>query len=309
MSKVLLQPSQSLAKNLRRVGRKLLGAAREALTDERNADGIHDARKQIKKLRGLLRLLRPAISGKSYRCANQQLRDAAHPLSTVRDAKVQAALSDELFSSLRPANAALGDLHQAIATAARSTRADAIAPGGAVTDALRQLAIVQRNVKKWTAVPDRWSSVGKGLRKTYRRARDGHHQAMALPTEHNLHQWRKHVKYLRYQLELLQVTSPQAIGPLAAGARELGELLGDHHDLDILQDYLRMNVPAHGDATELNRLLEEIDRRCEGLRQRALQVADGFFATEPAAFCRPLKTAWKVWRSGAPERLTADAKA
>ena len=49
---------------------------------------VHEARKQLKRARATLRLLRDGIGDTAYRRANQQLRDAARPLSGVRDAKV-----------------------------------------------------------------------------------------------------------------------------------------------------------------------------------------------------------------------------
>ncbi|MBC8129586.1 MAG: CHAD domain-containing protein, partial [Rhizobiaceae bacterium] len=47
-------------------------------------EAIHDARKRLKKLRGLLRLVRPGHE-RFYRTENERLRDIARTLSAVRD--------------------------------------------------------------------------------------------------------------------------------------------------------------------------------------------------------------------------------
>ena len=48
---------------------------------------VHDVRKRCKKVRGLLRLVRPGL-GPDYRRANADVRDAARELSSLRDAHV-----------------------------------------------------------------------------------------------------------------------------------------------------------------------------------------------------------------------------
>jgi len=54
---------------------------------------VHGARKQLKKGRADLRLLRKALGSQTYAYENTALRDVARPLTTVRDAR---ALMDTL---------------------------------------------------------------------------------------------------------------------------------------------------------------------------------------------------------------------
>ena len=60
-------------------------------------EAIHDARKRLKKARAALRLARAALTKDEYRWENSALRDAARPLSDVRDAQ---ALIDRLERQL-----------------------------------------------------------------------------------------------------------------------------------------------------------------------------------------------------------------
>src|SRR5690348_17534612 len=53
------------------------------------AEAVHGARKDMKKLRTVLRLLRDALGKKRYRRANAHFRDAARALSASRDAEVK----------------------------------------------------------------------------------------------------------------------------------------------------------------------------------------------------------------------------
>ncbi|HEX6986240.1 MAG TPA: CHAD domain-containing protein, partial [Planctomycetaceae bacterium] len=92
-----LKRKESVADGVARAAREEAEKALAAVTgggrpaDER----IHDARTRCKKLRGLLRLVRPHL-GDLYREENARLRDAARPLSAVRDAAVVLKAFDEL---------------------------------------------------------------------------------------------------------------------------------------------------------------------------------------------------------------------
>src|ERR1700689_1127617 len=57
---------------------------------------VHGARKQIKKSRAALRLLRAALAGATYRREDAALRTAARALNAVRDARVLARTLEAL---------------------------------------------------------------------------------------------------------------------------------------------------------------------------------------------------------------------
>ena len=59
-------------------------------------EAVHEARKSFKKVRALLRLVRPVIPAQHYRQENTACRDAARPLTEVRDAKVLIETLDQL---------------------------------------------------------------------------------------------------------------------------------------------------------------------------------------------------------------------
>src|SRR6185503_7855163 len=86
---------ESVAKAIRRVGRERIEDALECLKDCRQPEAIHCARKDIKKTRAVLRLVRTRIRKKAYCRQTDLLREAADDLSSARDAYVNAkALRD-----------------------------------------------------------------------------------------------------------------------------------------------------------------------------------------------------------------------
>ena len=80
------------------VGEEIEAAARH-LSGQGESDrdeAIHEARKSVKKIRGVLRLVRPEL-GEVYRTDNARFRDIGRQLSQFRD----AGASIETFDALR----------------------------------------------------------------------------------------------------------------------------------------------------------------------------------------------------------------
>ncbi len=151
-------------------------------------------------------------------------------------------------------------------------------------------------VKDWTDVPDRWSSLGAGLRQLCRQARAAFRDAAADPTDLKLHEWRKQVKYLRYQLEVLGPVWPERTEELAAEAHRMGDLLGDDHDLAVLRQMLTRDTPPGADESERAVLVALLDRRRAELVQEVLLLGDRFFQDKPSELARRLKGYWRSWR-------------
>ncbi|HKN40971.1 MAG TPA: CHAD domain-containing protein [Acidimicrobiia bacterium] len=96
-----LDPAKPIPKAVRKATEKQLRKIVAALTGQAGLDpdeAAHDARKRAKKLRALLRLVRPELGDDVYRRENRALRDAARRLSPVRDAWVLVETLDGLVT-------------------------------------------------------------------------------------------------------------------------------------------------------------------------------------------------------------------
>jgi CHAD domain-containing protein len=94
-----LKPDQSLRKGLRRIVRKQVEKTLELLTSDQAGsrdETVHETRKAFKKVRAILRLARPVIGEGLFRAENTCFRDAARPLTEVRDAKILIETLDNL---------------------------------------------------------------------------------------------------------------------------------------------------------------------------------------------------------------------
>lgn len=281
------RPNDDPAGAARDIFRKQISAAVEELGDDdarASAADIHAARKQLKRARATLRLLRDALGDEEYRAVNIEVRDAARPLSAVRDSEVlEGALQDVVKHSGHRAKHVDLDELQAELQRERAHLRRTGADRKQLAKVQESLRSVERRARKWALDDAEWPVLESGLRRVYRRGRKARKTARASPTTENLHEWRKQAKYLWHQLQVLESLSSDAAGELAGEMHDLSDHLGDEHDLAVLRE--RVSRPASGlDEQSADALRSLIDDRREELRDKAFALGGRSYEDKPKAF-------------------------
>lgn len=246
-------------------------------------DAIHGARKELKKARSALRLLRDALQPAQYRRWNTDLRDAARPLSAARDARVLLDTLQQLLSSCgrscqETADGLIRLLQREHLKAGRGVR-------NTSKEIQRSRALLRgvlRRIERTTVRAEGWAPPGKGLHRVYSDGRRAMRTAQARDPD-ALHDWRKQTKYLWHQLQILEPLWPEPIGELANQAHRLSNYLGDDHDLSVLRTRIAHSGSAEADAGS-KALLALIERRQDELRETAFLLGLRFYAEKPKAF-------------------------
>jgi CHAD domain-containing protein len=293
-----LKEGEPPPEGIRRIALGRADKAVEELGDQDDlADSIHSARKDLKKLRSVLRLVRAKLGNDLYRAENGRYRDAGRLLSRSRDAEVKvetlSALRERLGEDLPP------DLADAWLTALEGERdeiagqADSEEGGSRVAEARAAIAAGRDEVDDWPLRDDSWQLVEAGMLRSYRRGRRAMKRTRSDPAAENVHEWRKRTKDLWYQLRILRDAWRPVLGETADQAHELADLLGDHHDLAVLvEDLASRDLPGDRAAVRT-----AIDRRQQELLACALDLGTRLFAEKPKAFGKRLESYWVAWRS------------
>jgi CHAD domain-containing protein len=264
------------------------------------AVAVHEARKDIKKIRSALRLIRDAIGDDIWRRENDHYREIARTLSSFRDAEILVEALDGLAARFGPTAADRFDgLRRQLEEENRASHDDgsverAMASAGAA------LAAGRSRLDGLPLDGDGWELIAPGLHRSYRRGRKRLRTVEEDATVTNLHELRKRVKDLWYQLRLIRDADKHTIGSLADHAHDLSDHLGDDHDLALVRDEAHRRRAAFSDPGDQRHLLELIDQRRGELQYAAISLGGRIYADKPKKFTKRLEKRWEAWRERKP---------
>lgn len=245
---------------------------------------IHSARKKLKRARANLRLLRDAVGKTAYTRENAALRDAARPLSGVRDAAVLEDTADKLIGSVRrgPRRRLLLKVRGALERGRIEARAE-LRVMNAIKASAACLDTAIARIRRWNLKQADTALMCGGLQRTYRRGREAFASACTDPTNENLHEWRKQVKYLGQLLEVWKTLGADAIKRLVQDADKLAELLGTDHDLAVFEKRLEDLDSPHPERPAIVRNITDLRRALLG---KVLRKGRRLFKAKPRSFVR-----------------------
>jgi CHAD domain-containing protein len=255
-----------------------------AISDET----LHSARKDLKRARANLRLLRRLIGKAAYARENAALRDVGRPLSAVRDAKVVIDALDALLEQrANPTQrAVLGNLRKELEKTRLAARRE-IKESGALGRSAEALEQASARVDRWRVSGKGTANLLRGLEHVYRRGRKALADVKAEASPEKLHEWRKQVKYLTQALDALKPPHAQRIAKLIKRSDSVAAALGDDRDLVVLQDKVQ---GLHSSSDNVHRLLSaQIAQRRKKLELKALKKGCVLFKPTPKAFIKHLQ--------------------
>jgi len=257
---------------LPRIGAEQVDKALKALSISDRVSAVHEARKACKRLRSLLRMFRPGL-GDSFRVADSEVRDIARMLSGSRDQDVLPGVCEKLIEKqesdeTRGAVESIRDFLLASRNNVTPVSFDAV---------IQRLRSLHDTALDWRAERPR-KSAAEGVRRVYRDGRRRRRHCELDGPATPWHEWRKSVKHHGYHASLLKKLHPAAKAYAEPWDR-LGTLLGDEHDLSVLEERL---VETTLSAEPLAALaLQATRERRATLREKAAKLGKLLYAPSP----------------------------
>lgn len=275
-----LNLAKPISSSIRDLARKTVTAAAGDLARAAEPGSVHAARRNLKRLRSLLRMIRPAIGKRAARDADGKMKSAADLLAGARRmdalklAATKLALGPDETGRLVVAIAQhFGHHHETRALAERAAEARALVLG------------LRSGLKAWRLPHRDRSFCLRGMKKSYAAARCGLSQALASRDVEDLHEARKHMIHNLHHLDLLHRLWPEMFKAWIAELTVLREALGDFNDLAELRQIATSTETAQV-------VLITIDARCTELLAIAEAKARVLYAEKPAAFARRIGAMW-----------------
>lgn len=284
------EPAQ---KGARRIAVEQIDRAEKTLKSAHgNGTAVHETRKCLKRIRALLRLVRPALGEAVYEAENRRLREIGAMLSQTRDAEVLVATLAKLDGGATPRERqAIQSLRKIVEENARAqneatlrTRLKDVIP--ALAAARKSLSAIKLNTRGPAVLE-------QGLRKAYAKGRNRFERAYTELTDEAMHEWRKSVQDHWRHCTLLVRAWPELMTVRLESARELSQILGDDHDLSLLASFVRKlegRTPTPAQKIVIEKLVE---KNQNALRAMARPRGERLFLEGSTGHARRLGHLWK----------------
>ncbi|HEV7822687.1 MAG TPA: CHAD domain-containing protein [Burkholderiales bacterium] len=261
--------------------------ARSVLDKPRIPDDetVHTARKELKGARAGLRLLRGVAGEDRYVYENARLRDAARPLSRVRDAKVLIDTAQELLKGAR-GQRVRNMLIDLVRTLRRERKELRDATSG---QNLRPVLAALREAETTLAsqpFDSSDNSLKKDVTRLYCKSRKALRAARDDRSDDSLHEARKQAKYLMNGLLVLEAIGARRVEARIECAKAIGDALGSDHDLALIQARIS-KLPASQQRASAT-LSENLHTRREELQREAFRHGKRLYAQKPRAFVKSI---------------------
>jgi CHAD domain-containing protein len=249
---------------------------------------VHEARRRSKKLRALLRLVRPDFP--DYAEANAFVRDASRGLAGARDGRV-----------IRDTYAGLMEWAGRPVPAPERDATDPVAEAAALAEFAGRMRQLQARATDWSLGRIDLDTLANGLKRTYERGRWTRRFAERHRTDDAFHEWRKHAKYHWNQLGLLEECAEDVLPSAHKCAGELAEALGQHHDLAVLEHLVDTGPAELAPDIDAGFVRDAIGRRRAEIEGRIAALGQQVYAETPKA----LKARFAAYLHGWSQREAA----
>jgi CHAD domain-containing protein len=287
-----LKSGQSVSSEIRRIVLQQLDRATSELTsigDPESDEAIHDARRRVKKIRAIIRLVRPVLD-KAHR-ADPELRKVSKLLAPVADGQGVIDTLNQLLKRYRR------ELPPKTAAAIRSDLVDRgrridsqASKDGVLEKAQVTLRAERQRVKDWKINADGFRALAPGLKASVRRARAAMIAAWMNPTAAHHHTWRRHVKNHWFHVRLLGARCGYRLQAYQRQLEALDGILGEYHNLVLLHEVLVSDSTLA--QTEVARCLAIVERYQRALRRHAHVLGIRIYSEKPRRFVRRVRELW-----------------
>ena len=305
-----LKAGEPVPEGIKRAAREELEFAAGQLDGSAGAardEAVHEGRKSIKKVRGLLRLARPEL-GRVYRRESERLGEIGRTLSEFRDAGAIIGTFDALRGKYRDelGRRRLASIRHGLVR--REEEAEQEANIDRVLQRMASsLAGVGQRVKSWPLKAAGFRAIAPGLEETYRRGEKAMARARKHPSPENFHAWRKSVKDLWYHVRLLENLWTEVMLAYEKSLKDMETWLGEDHNLAVLRDKIAAERDFYGKEKDVEFVLEKIGKYQHELRANALSLGERVYQDKPRHFVQHMRHLWESWQDQ-PKTLEAVQK-
>ncbi len=257
---------------------------------------VHQSRKSIKRIRAILKLIRDETGYSFYFRENRFFRDLSRKMSPARDftvlletlnhveKKYSGKLDESEFRLLRK------HLHAGMEAQFRAL----YGARGGFSEIAGEIGAALQRISSTISLRNDFVSIGSGMRRIYRRARNHLHHMDREPCMETLHEYRKNCRYLQYQVELIRPIYPELLKAYSSSMDRHTETLGKIRDYHRFETYLVNETPDLLTGPDRDTFLESVRQMRSKATEGVFKHAELLFAEKPLAFIKRIRFYWNI---------------
>lgn len=254
---------------------------------------IHELRKNIKKIRGILRLIRHEVGHEQYHKMNGFYRSIARQVAVLRDDTSQIELLESMGKKV-PNKSVKRTLNSAIRQVEKKRKKEFETFYSSNLQYIIQQLLREQKQKipllPFTGEPEKFML--RSLHRIHHRARAAFETTLYVKNDEIYHYWRKQVKYLMYQLSILQNAWPTYFKTYINELNKLGNLLGKLHDLNLFNEHVHARELIVLNPNQKKDVLKYIYKKRAELKKRIEKIGERLFTESSDAFAMRLYDMW-----------------
>ena len=242
---------------------------------------VHEIRKSLKRIRALLKLLKPNLPERTYYRLDKNIGKAASSLTLMRESAVNLRTFIELFQKNESAlpsalsqkiiNSLTDQVNAAYKMSRENFHSTLVSLGIYMNKFERSLSTLRVN------------NLGRAelintIDKSYIKSVQAYRDAMQTLDTEIIHSWRKQAKTLLIQLKYAPHKPVQQPESLINKLDHLTELLGKEHDLAVLEEVLYNNMGLEKEERQKIHLL--VSKSRAKLKKQAFESGKMLFSQE-----------------------------
>jgi len=299
MNSFSISKRESVKENINRILSDQVGYILEHCRGEQKDIhySIHEIRKSIKRIRALLRLIREEIGYSTYYRENIFFRDINRSISDLRTYNVLNITLKKFQTDL--SNTIPGETFEPLIKSIIEQRdlllSGMLSKDSALNNLPEKILEAGDRIRKLPVEQNGFEVFEGGLQRTYRQGRKYFSIAYENPGMHPLHDMRKRIKYLWYQMEILKPVHPGIMRAIFNSLGKISEGLGVYHDLDVLTEYLQNN-DTQLEPRVVETLIDASELKKTTLLPRIWKQAGPIYSEKPGAFVGRMNEYWRYYR-------------
>lgn len=175
----------------------------------------------------------------------------------------------------------------------RKQQLDHIIDSNIKENVIRVLENKTKDIARWEFDDDAAQVFSAGAQRIYSRGKRLFITVLANPGDHNMHEWRKQVKYFWYHLVVLKPVWPGMMTAWAKEVQTLSQLLGSQHDLVLFENAIDQIEIQNNQRLTANSLKKSIHLRKNRLEKKSLDYGRKIYAEGIAELGKRLKAYWE----------------